>query len=133
MPQDLLSRSVRAMEARLAEIKPLADEVPRLEAALAALQGNGASERRRSASSAAAGRTAQPSKPRAPRGANRQKILAEIGNRPGASAGEIANATRIRKTVTYTTIAKLKKDGLVKSEDGGLALTGQGPGLFAST
>src|SRR5947209_11218241 len=54
--------------------------------------------------------TARAGRQRAPRGVNREKILNEIGNRPGASAGEIANATKIKRNVVYTTVSKLKRD-----------------------
>jgi hypothetical protein len=105
----------------------MAAELPRLKAALEALGGTTkAPHRRRLARSKAAanGRGA-----RRPRGANRDAILAVIGERPGLSVREVAAAVEqqgVKKTVTYTTLNKLVKDGLISKDDGSLMLTSAG-------
>jgi hypothetical protein len=54
---------------------------------------------------------------RAPRGANREAILKVVGERPGVSATEIADVTKISRAVTYNTLAKLVAQGqLTKTE-----------------
>ena len=54
---------------------------------------------------------------RAPRGANREAILSVVGERPGVSAAEIADVTKISRAVTYNTLAKLVEQGrLAKTE-----------------
>jgi sugar-specific transcriptional regulator TrmB len=116
---DLISRTKRELQERIAELEAAVDELPRLKRALEALDGSPvpATPRRRARS----GR-------RRPRGANREAILAVIGSRPGVSVGEVANVVSkegVKKNVVYTTVNKLTKDGLVKkAADGSLELAG---------
>ena len=51
---------------------------------------------------------------RAPRGANKQAILAVLKEQPGASASEIATATGIKSTVVSSSLTNLAKQGEVK-------------------
>lgn len=51
---------------------------------------------------------------RAPRGANKQAILAALRKQPGASAAQIAAATGIKSTVVSSSLANLAKQGEVK-------------------
>jgi Fic family protein len=54
---------------------------------------------------------------RAPRGANREAILKVVGDRPGVTAAEISDVTKISRAVTYNTLAKLVEQGqLAKTE-----------------
>jgi DNA-binding transcriptional ArsR family regulator len=119
---DLLTRIRTDIDKRLDELRPQIEEIPRLEAALKALdQADGRSPAR--TKPAAARRRATGRRPstrkRAPRGQNREAILRVISERHGVSAGEVANATKIAKPTVYTTISKLLKEGTVKrTEDG---------------
>jgi DNA-binding transcriptional ArsR family regulator len=122
---DLLTRIRTDLDARLDELRPQIEEIPRLEAALKALdEADGGTPTRAKRTSNR--RTTKPrrrsTRKRAPRGQNREAILRVITERHGVSAGEVANATRIAKPTVYTTISKLLKEGAVKrTRDGGLA------------
>jgi DNA-binding transcriptional ArsR family regulator len=125
---DLLTRIRTDLDARLDELRPQIEEIPRLEAALKALDeadGGTPSRRRRSSSNGRKRRaTRGETRKRAPRGQNREAILRVISERHGVSAGEVANATKIAKPTVYTTISKLLKEGAVKrTQDGGLTAT----------
>lgn len=125
MTDDLVERTRRELHQRIEELEALTAELPRLKAALKALGGEpGALSRRRSprARTAGTGRRGQ----RRPRGANRRAILAAIGQRPGISVGEVAAVVEkqgIKKTVTYTTVSKLAKDGVISKDNGSLTVT----------
>ena len=54
---------------------------------------------------------------RAPRGANREAILSVVGERPGATAAEIADVTKISRAVTYNTLAKLIEQGKLEKTE----------------
>jgi DNA-binding transcriptional ArsR family regulator len=121
-----LTRIRTDLDRRLDELRPQIEEIPRLEAALKALDeadGGTPSRRRRSSSNGrSTRRSVRSTRKRAPRGQNRDAILRVISERHGVTAGEVANATKIAKPTVYTTISKLLKDGAVRrTEDGGLA------------
>jgi len=86
-------------------IKPLQGQLSDLEDALRRLA-------RRDGHKPAAKK--QPSSGRAPRGANKQAILAALKKQPGASAAEIAAATGIKTTVVSSSLTALAKQGEVK-------------------
>jgi hypothetical protein len=119
---DLISRTKRELRERIAELESVADELPRLKRALAALEGEAApaaAPARRGDGGGSAGGRAR----RRPRGANRDAILAVVSSRPGVSVGEVANVVAregVKKNVVYTTVNKLVKDGLITKSDGGL-------------
>lgn len=121
---DLVAAIQRDIERRLQELQPLLAEKDQLEAVLAALKGdsgNGSSTRTRSrsgAASAAATRApyAAGSGRRAPRGANREAILAVVRERPGVSAAEVAEVTKIAKPTVHTTISQLKRKGILEPQ-----------------
>lgn len=121
---DLLTRIRADIDKRLDELRPQIEEIPRLEAALKALDemdGRPASRTRASTRKTTARRRSTTK--RAPRGQNRDAILKVISERHGVSAGEVANATKIAKPTVYSTISKLLKEGAVKrTKDGGLAV-----------
>ncbi len=141
MPELLLPRLKQEIEARLAELRPLIAEIEQLEAAKDALLARGelpvtpiaAPARRRAARSGArrGGRTATAKGAaangggegeRAPRGANREAILALVEERPGVSVAEIASVTKIAKPTVATTVSKLKREGVLADEAGGVKL-----------
>jgi CRP-like cAMP-binding protein len=111
MATDLLDRMLQEIRDRMEASRAAYEESQRLERALAALRsqdGRGAtpeSPRRRGRSSVARGR------PRAPRGANRQAILAVVGERPGVTADEVATATGIAGATVSSTVARLAASG----------------------
>jgi hypothetical protein len=140
MPELLLPRLKQEIEARLAELRPLIAEIEQLEAAKDALLARGelpaapvaAPARRRAARNGGrrAARAAAPAVPaapkgdgeRAPRGANRDAILALVEERPGVSVAEIASVTKIAKPTVATTVSKLKREGVLADEAGGVKL-----------
>lgn len=139
MPELLLPRLKQEIEARLAELRPLIAEIEQLEAAKAALLARGelpaapvavAPARRRVArNGGAARRAARASRAagggegeRAPRGANRDAILTLVEERPGVSVAEIASVTKIAKPTVATTVSKLKREGVLADEAGGVKL-----------
>ncbi len=63
------------------------------------------------------GTSARKSRSRAPRGANREAILSLVGERPGVSATEIADVTKISRAVTYNTLAKLVQQGQLEKTE----------------
>ena len=121
---DLIGRTKRELRERIASLEAAVEELPRLKAALAALDG-GASEPGRRAAAPVRRVDGRSSGRRRPRGANREAILAVIGARPGVSVGEVANVVAregVKKNVVYTTVNKLTKDGLITKRDGALEL-----------
>jgi DNA-binding transcriptional ArsR family regulator len=125
---DLVGQIQRDIEKRLAELRPLIEEKEQLEAVLAALT-NGSSAaapvaprvRATPTPRAAAGRApyAAGKGRRAPRGANREAILTVVRERPGVSAAEVAEITKIAKPTVHTTISQLKRKGILEPEGSG--------------
>lgn len=125
---DLVGQIQRDIEKRLQELRPLIEEKERLEAVLAALT-NGHAAAAPSAGRARPSGSAAPRAPyaggkrrRAPRGANREAILKLVGERPGISATEVADATGIAKPTVHTTISQLKRKGILEPEGSGVKL-----------
>jgi DNA-binding transcriptional ArsR family regulator len=123
---DLVGQIQRDIEKRLQELRPLIEEKEQLEAVLAALT-NGSTvaapvaPRARAATTRPAGRApyAGGKSRRAPRGANREAILSVVRERPGVSAAEVAEITRIAKPTVHTTISQLKRKGILEPEGSG--------------
>jgi hypothetical protein len=108
-----LEQRLNDIERELGALEPLVREREQIQAALSrepfAKQGG--------ARPATKGTSARKQRSRAPRGANREAILSLVGERPGVSAGEISDVTKISKAVTYNTLAKLVEQGkLAKTE-----------------
>jgi predicted HTH transcriptional regulator len=123
---DLVGQIQRDIEKRLAELRPLIEEKEQLEAVLAALTNGStvvapAAPRARAATTRLAGRApyAAGKGRRAPRGANRDAILTVVRERPGVSAAEVAQITRIAKPTVHTTISQLKRKGILEPEGSG--------------
>ncbi|ADB54169.1 winged helix-turn-helix transcriptional regulator [Conexibacter woesei] len=154
MTELLLPRLKQEIEARLAELRPLVEEIEQLEAAKAALLarselprppaaarpapqrrparnggGSAAPARRRRARATAGTAAATPPADgdRAPRGANRDAILKLVEERPGVSVAEIASVTKIAKPTVATTVSKLKREGVLADEAGGVKLASRQP------
>lgn len=127
---DLITRTKRELQERIEQLESAVEELPRLKAALAALEDDG-SRARRGGGGGGRGRArrgggdGRSSGRRRPRGANRDAILGVIGERPGVSVGEVANVVAregVKKNVVYTTVNKLVKDGLIAKQDGALTI-----------
>jgi MarR family protein len=161
MLEPLLPRLKREIEDRLAELRPLVEEVAQLEAARRALLDERAAgwraqpsappvrraaEASENGGSSAAPRVAERTAPRAaareqtaeggeggraPRGANQEAILALVEERPGVSVAEIAAVTKIAKPTVASAVSKLKRDGLLADEMGGVKLASRKPMTLA--
>jgi hypothetical protein len=108
----LLHHIVREIGERNEASRAAFEESRRLEAALAALDevaGDGAG-----ASASRPGprrRIARRAGSRAPRGENARRIRAEIEQRPGATAGDVAAVTGIARSTVASTLGKLARGG----------------------
>src|SRR4051794_10226452 len=110
---DLLDATIEQLQSRVRELSVLADEHQRLADALAALQAVQVSTATKRVASPAAGAQTQSARVRKPRGANRDAILKVIGDRPGVTGAEVAQATGIDNNVVYATLSGLvKNDGI---------------------
>jgi sugar-specific transcriptional regulator TrmB len=96
-----LEQRLKEVERELANVDPLLRERDRLRAALATPPF----------AASARPATPRPQRTRAPRGANREAILSIVGERPGVTAAEISDVTKISRAVTYNTLAKLVEQG----------------------
>jgi hypothetical protein len=106
-----LEQRLKEVERQLAGVEHLMQERERLRSALA-LPPFAAPAR-----PATKGTSSRKARTRAPRGANREAILSVVGERPGVSAAEISDVTKISRAVTYNTLAKLVEQGkLAKTE-----------------
>jgi len=145
MTELLLPRLKQEIEARLAELRPLIAEIEQLEAAKAALlareeppapasraiRAKPARRAARGGARARRGAAAKGDGERAPRGANRDAILALVEERPGVSVAEIASVTKIAKPTVATTVSKLKREGVLADEAGGVKLASRQPQTLA--
>jgi CRP-like cAMP-binding protein len=114
---DLLDRILREIRQRKREARAAYDESRQLEQALAALgEDAGAVAPRRAKRRRAERPPAQPSR-RAPRGANREAILAAVRERPGSTAGEIADATGIARATVASTTTRLAASGVLERSE----------------
>lgn len=124
---DLVGQIQRDIEKRLQELRPLIEEKERLEAVLAALKNGSAAVSSAPRPRATTTTTRVPGRApyaagrgrRAPRGANREAILTVVRERPGVSAAEVAEITRIAKPTVHTTISQLKRKGILEAEGSG--------------
>ena len=107
-----LEKRLKEVDRELAGVEPLMRERERLQAALATPPFASAERGRRRRA-----RAPRKQRTRAPRGANREAILSVVGERPGVTAAEISDVTKISRAVTYNTLAKLVEQGkLAKTE-----------------
>ena len=120
---DVLDRIREEMSARLAELRPLAEEHARLSAALQALGDVSSRTPPAAPPTPAPGPKprAPKSKPatarkRAPRGANRLAVLQAVEDRPGATSAEIATVSGVQGGTLHTLLARLVKSGELQTE-----------------
>jgi hypothetical protein len=112
MSEEPLDRRIlREVRARLKESRAAVDEYERLQAALRALD-EGAAET--PARARAPRRTSAPTRQRARRGANRERALRVVGDRPGLTVAELAAATGIAKNTVYSLTRVLTQQGEIE-------------------
>jgi hypothetical protein len=113
---DFLDEKRKEIQARLKELRPLVDEYRRLEAAEAALSGvetkpapAAAPPRRRRAPSSANGRRGRPRGS----GTRAAQALQLVGERPGITIPELADAMGIKQNYLYRVMPGLADEGKV--------------------
>ena len=110
---DFLDEKLKEIDARLKELKPLVDEYGRLDAARRALSGVEAkpaattTRRRRSASS-----NGRRGRPRGS-GTRAAQALQLVGERPGITIPELADAMGIKQNYLYRVMPGLAEEGKV--------------------
>jgi hypothetical protein len=114
---DFLDEKRKEIQARLKELRPLVDEFHRLEAAERALSGveakpapaTAAPTRRRRSSASSNGRRGRPRGS----GTRAAQALALVGERPGITIPELAEAMGIKQNYLYRVMPGLADDGKV--------------------
>jgi len=114
---DFLDEKRKEIQARLKELRPLVDEYHRLEAAERALSGVEAkpaataapTRRRRRPSSSSNGRRGRPRGS----GTRAAQALQLVGERPGITIPELADAMGIKQNYLYRVMPGLAEDGKV--------------------
>ena len=109
---DFLDEKVKEIEARLKELRPLVDEYGRLEAAHRAITGGGpkpAPTRRRRSSSSSNGRRGRPRGS----GTRAAQALQLVGEKPGITIPELAEAMGIKQNYLYRVMPGLAEEGKV--------------------
>jgi hypothetical protein len=109
---DLVDETLTLIRRRLTELKPSVEEYHRLRAAGEALGGLDGSPRR--TPRPRRDRKSSTVSQRAPRGQNREKALAVIGERPGVTVTELAEVTGIGKPTLYNLAHTLAEKGEVE-------------------
>jgi CRP-like cAMP-binding protein len=128
---DFLDEKRREMQDRIKELRPLVDELHRLEAAVAALDGVGqrsaAPARRRgsgggggggASSSSGGGDNGRRGRPRGS-GTRGKQALELVRANPGITIPEIADQMGIQQNYLYRVLPGLQKEGLIRKEGRG--------------
>jgi CRP-like cAMP-binding protein len=111
---DFLDEKLKEIQGRLKELRPLVDEYHRLEAAERALSGVGgttaaAPTRRRRSSASSNGRRGRPRGS----GTRAAQALQLVGERPGITIPELADAMGIKQNYLYRVMPGLADEGKV--------------------
>ena len=116
---DFLEEKRKEIQARLKELRPLVDEYHRLEAAERALSGVGGSAatataptRRRRSSSSPSSNGRRRGRPRGS-GTRAAQALQLVGERPGITIPELADAMGIKQNYLYRVMPGLADEGKV--------------------
>src|SRR5690349_24156507 len=120
---DFLDEKRKEIQARLKELRPLVDEFHRLEAAERALSGVGSTtatataptRRRRASSASSNGRRGRPRGS----GTRAAQALQLVGERPGITIPELADAMGIKQNYLYRVMPGLAEDGKVSKSGRG--------------
>ena len=120
---DLVDTVRKQINARLDELRPIAEEAAGLEAALNALQGmDGVATRR--AQPRARRRTAASRSGRGrPRGQSREQIMEYVRAHPGSTAGDVATALGRKRNSVSTQLTQLARAGAIAKADRGYSAT----------
>lgn len=138
---EFLEQKRREISERIAELRPAVDELQRLEAALAALDGiasNGASAtpavrrqrpgrpRRGSRTAAATATTTPVRRGGRPKGGGRRsrEALEAIAKQPGVTIAELAAGMGIKQNYLYRVLPTLEHEGKVRKQGRGWHATG---------
>jgi hypothetical protein len=114
---DLLDTIRRDIDARLRELRPLAEEAAELEAVVVALDGAGDARATPRRSRSVPRRRAAPSGRR--RRVSRGQLIEYLRAHPGSTAGDVAGALGLKRTSVSTRLAQMAKSGeLTKTERG---------------
>jgi len=125
---DFLDEKRKEIDARLKELRPLVEEYERLEKAVAALAGVGASGaaqgRRRSGPAAGSRRRGSGSgggRRGRPRGSGKRAQQAEelVNAQPGITIPELADAIGIQANYLYRVMPTLEQEGKIRKEGKG--------------
>lgn len=114
----LMGSVVEQLSARLVELGPAIEEHARIQDALGAVGESTSSAAERSRPAARRKPGPRRGSRRAPRGANRAKILA-AASREARTVAEITEITGIKKTVVATSVSTLAKRGLLRRDSSG--------------
>jgi hypothetical protein len=108
---DFLDEKVKEIEARLKELRPMVDEYNRLEAALGAFTGATpkAAPTRRRRTTSSNGRRGRPRGS----GTRAAQALALVGEKPGITIPELADAMGIKQNYLYRVMPGLAEEGKV--------------------
>jgi CRP-like cAMP-binding protein len=109
---DFLDEKLKEIEARLKELRPMVDEYNRLEAAHRAFTGAGskpAPARRRRSTTSSNGRRGRPRGS----GTRAAQALQLVGERPGITIPELADAMGIKQNYLYRVMPGLAGEGKV--------------------
>jgi predicted Rossmann fold nucleotide-binding protein DprA/Smf involved in DNA uptake len=109
-----MRQRLKDIDRELAGFEELVRERDQIEAALAQPPF---AEVRAAAAPARRPAARKTTRPRAPRGANREAVLTAVGERPGVTAATIADVTKISRAVTYNTLAKLVEQGKIEKTE----------------
>jgi CRP-like cAMP-binding protein len=120
---DFLDEKRKEIQARLKELQPLVDEFHRLEAAERALSGVGSTtatataptRRRRASPSSSNGRRGRPRGS----GTRAAQALQLVGERPGITIPELADAMGIKQNYLYRVMPGLADEGKVSKSGRG--------------
>lgn len=113
---ELLDRVRDEIRERLELSRSAAEEYERLERALAALQGTAAApERPPAPAPRSRSRRSGPARParrnRAPRGQNRERVLAAVAEYPGAPVADLAEVSGVQRPAIYALLNRLVHEG----------------------
>ncbi len=120
---DFLDQKKREISERLKELRPLVEELHRLEAAQRALEGVAdatparPAPRRRRAASGSSG-SSRRGRPRGT-GTRARQALALVQENPGVTIPELAERMGIKRNYLYRVLPGLEQDGLVRKEGRG--------------
>ena len=139
-PMELIDRIKKDIDARLDELRPQVEEIPRLEAVLAALDspgggggqrlGRGAGAPARGARGAARPRREASSsggpRRRARRGQRREELLQLLASNPEVTIAEAARQMGVSSPQVSTLVRRLEEEGVLQRSEGRFVVAASG-------